>query len=53
MEIIVKLSEYAKANSITYQTAWNHFKKGLIPKSRHSVLGFMGIEDQKEKLKES
>ena len=23
----MKLSEYAKKNSITYQTAWSHFKQ--------------------------
>lgn len=27
---IMKLSQYAKQNSISYQTAWNHFKAGLI-----------------------
>lgn len=26
----IKLSEYANKKSITYRTAWNHFKKGLI-----------------------
>ena len=26
----IKLSEYARNKSITYTTAWNHFKKGLI-----------------------
>lgn len=26
----IKLSEYAKNKSITYKTAWNHYKKGLI-----------------------
>lgn len=26
----MKLSEYAKKNSISYQTAWNHFKAGKI-----------------------
>ena len=25
-----KLSEYAKIKGITYKTAWNHFKKGII-----------------------
>jgi predicted site-specific integrase-resolvase len=27
----IKLSEYAREKSITYKTAWNHFKKNLIP----------------------
>lgn len=26
----IKLSEYAKNKSVTYITAWNHYKKGLI-----------------------
>jgi len=26
----MKLSQYAKEKSVTYQTAWNHFKRGLI-----------------------
>jgi len=26
----MKLSEYTKRNLITYQTAWNHFNKGMI-----------------------
>jgi len=25
-----KLSEYAREHNVTYRTAWNHFKKGLI-----------------------
>lgn len=42
----MKLSEYAKANSITYQTAWNHFKKGLIPNARQLETGTVVIENQ-------
>ena len=26
----MKLSQYAKQNNISYQTAWNHWKKGII-----------------------
>lgn len=26
----IKLSDYARNKSITYKTAWNHYKKGLI-----------------------
>ena len=26
----IKLSKYASNNAITYRTAWNHYKKGLI-----------------------
>lgn len=27
----MKLSQWAKANSVNYQTAWKHFRAGLIP----------------------
>ena len=27
----MKLSDYAKHLGIAYQTAWKHYKKGLIP----------------------
>lgn len=30
MQSYIKLSEYARKKSITYKTAWNHFKSGLI-----------------------
>lgn len=30
MKKFIKLSEYAKQKSITYKTAWNHYKNGLI-----------------------
>lgn len=33
MEKYIKLSDYAKNKSITYRTAWNRFKKGLIKNS--------------------
>ena len=33
MRKYIKLSEYAEQKSITYKTAWNHFKKGLIKNS--------------------
>lgn len=33
MKKYIKLSEYAIQKSITYKTAWNHFKKGLIKDS--------------------
>lgn len=29
-QIYIKLSDYARIKSITYKTAWNHYKKGLI-----------------------
>ena len=30
MQKYIKLSDYANNKSITYKTAWNHFKQGLI-----------------------
>ena len=41
----MKLSEYAKKNSITYQAAWNHFKQGLIPNARQLPSGTVVIDD--------
>lgn len=29
-----KLSDYAKRLSISYQTAWNHYNKGIIPNTK-------------------
>ena len=31
---LIKLSEYAKNYNLSYVTAYNHFKKGLIPDSK-------------------
>ena len=41
----VKLSEYAKRNSISYQTAWLHFKHGLIPNAKQLPSGTVVIEE--------
>ena len=41
----LKLSEYAKKNSITYQTAWNHFKGGKIPNARQLPTGTVVIDE--------
>jgi putative resolvase len=41
----MKLSEYARKNSITYQTAWNHFKKGMIPNARQLESGTVVIDE--------
>jgi len=49
--IILKLSEYAKKNSITYQTAWNHFKQGKIPNARQLASGTVVIDDTIEDTK--
>jgi putative resolvase len=34
-----KLSEYAKERSVTYRTAWNHYKSGKIPGAFADDLG--------------
>ena len=41
----MKLSEYAKKNSISYQCAWNHFKKGLMPGARQLPSGTVVIDE--------
>lgn len=35
----IKLSEYGKRLGVTYKTAWNHFKRGLIPNAKQDKLG--------------
>lgn len=47
----MKLSEYAKRNSISYQTAWVHFNKGLIPNARQLPSGTVVIDDIEQQLK--
>lgn len=39
MQHYIKLSEYAKNKSITYRTAWSHFKKGIIKGAYQDELG--------------
>lgn len=41
----MKLSEYARQNSITYQTAWRHFKEGLV-KGKQLPTGTIVIEPE-------
>ena len=41
----MKLSEYAKRNSISYQTAWNHFRRGLIPNARQLSTGTVVVDE--------
>ena len=41
----MKLSEYAKKNSLSYQSAWNHFKQGLIPGARQLPSGTVVIDE--------
>lgn len=47
----MKLSEYAKKNSISYQTAWNHFNKGLIPNARQLPSGTVVVDEVVESSK--
>ena len=44
----MKLSEYAKKNSVTYQTAWNHFKSGKIPNARQLITGTVVIDESQQ-----
>ncbi len=41
----MKLSEYAKKNSISYKTAWNHFKAGKIPGARQLPTGTVVVDE--------
>jgi len=43
--LFLKLSEYAKKNSLSYQSAWNHFKQGLIPGARQLPSGTVVIDE--------
>lgn len=42
----MKLSEYAKKNSISYQTAWRHYKLGLIPNAKKLPTGTIVVEEE-------
>ena len=46
----MKVSQFAKKNSITYKTAYDMFKKGLI-KGRQLPTGTIVIEEESEKIK--
>lgn len=41
-----KLSWYAKENGLTYRTAYNHFKKGLIEGAYQLPTGTVVIPDE-------
>lgn len=47
----MKLSEYAKINSISYRTAWNHFKRGLIPSARRLSTGTIVVDEPSNNCK--
>lgn len=40
----MKLSEYAKKIGVTYRTAWNHYKAGMIPNAKQLPTGLIVIE---------
>ena len=44
----IKLSEYARIKSITYKTAWNHYKKDLIENAFTDNTGHVLIPKQSE-----
>lgn len=48
----MKLSEYAKRNSISYQTAWHHFKDGLILNARQLPSGTVVVDEVVENNKD-
>ena len=48
----MKLSEYAKINSLTYQAAWNQFKKGQIPNARQLPTGTVIVDEIREETKQ-
>ncbi|MBP8593134.1 MAG: IS607 family transposase [Ruminococcus sp.] len=43
----MKLSEYAKRNSLSYQSAWNQYKAGLIPNARQLPTGTIVVDEDK------
>lgn len=42
----MKLSDYAKKNSLNYRTAWIHFRKGLIPNARQLSTGTIIVDEK-------
>lgn len=49
----MKLSEYAKKNSIGYRTAWRYFHRGLIPNARRLPSGTIIIDEEEIPVKNS
>lgn len=41
----MKLSEWARKNSINYNTAWGYFRDGLIPNARQLPTGTIVIDE--------
>ena len=42
----MKLSAYAKKLGVSYQTAWNHYKAGLIPNARKLPSGIIIVDEE-------
>lgn len=42
----MKLSAYAKKLGVSYQTAWNHYKAGLIPNARKLATGIIVVDEE-------
>lgn len=42
----MKLSEYAKINSVGYRTAWNWFNEGKIPNARQLPSGTIVVDEE-------
>lgn len=48
----MKLSAYAKKLGVSYQTAWNHYKAGLIPNARKLPTGIIIVDDEMQGVPE-
>lgn len=48
MKQYIKLSEYAKKKSITYRTAWSHFKSGKLKNTIQDDFGNILVEDTQQ-----
>ncbi len=48
----MKLSAYAKKLGVSYQTAWNHYKAGLIPNARKLPSGIIIVDEEASSIPE-
>ena len=48
----MKLSAYAKKLGVSYQTAWNHYKAGLIPNARKLPSGIIIVDEEASSVPE-
>lgn len=46
----VKLSEYAKINTLSYRAVWNRYKAGKIPNASMNELGHIVVEIDQDKV---